>query len=101
MLLPEMLREKVPDAAIGFFLHTPFRASDIFSTLPRSDELIARLLGADLVSFHTHSHLQHLHSLRRLLEIESTLDRLKVRGREVRLQGDPNWHRSGRFSWKH
>src|SRR3954470_20715813 len=35
MLLSGLLREKLPDAAIGFFLHIPFPASDIFSLLPR------------------------------------------------------------------
>ena len=90
MLLPGMLRERIPDAAIGFFLHIPFPASDIVSTLPRSDELMAGLLGADLISFHTHTYLQHFRqSLRRLLDIESTVDRLEVRGREVRLQALP------------
>jgi trehalose 6-phosphate synthase/phosphatase len=90
MLLPGMLREKIPDATIGFFLHIPFPASDIFSTLPRSDELITGLLGADVISFHTHVYLQHFRqSLRRLLEMESAVDRLEVRGREVRLQALP------------
>jgi trehalose 6-phosphate synthase/phosphatase len=68
MLLPGMLREKLPDAAIGFFLHIPFPDSDIFAILPRGEELLAGLLGADLLSFHTHLHLQHFRqSLRRLL----------------------------------
>jgi hypothetical protein len=30
MLLPQMLRERLPDAAIGFFLHIPFPSSEIF-----------------------------------------------------------------------
>jgi trehalose 6-phosphate synthase/phosphatase len=90
MLLPGMLREKIPDAAIGFFLHIPFPASDIFSTLPRSDEVIAGLLGADLISFHTHMYLQNFRqSLRRLLEMESTVDRVEIRGREIRLAALP------------
>ena len=90
MLLPGMLRENLPDAAIGFFLHIPFPGSDIFSILPRGEELLAGLLGADLISFHTHLHLQHFRmSLRRLLGVESTVDRLEVPGRQVRLQALP------------
>ncbi len=90
MLLPGMLRERLPDAAIGFFLHTPFPGSDVFSILPRGEELLTGLLGADLISFHTHSHLQHFRmSLRRQLGIESTVDRLEVPGRQVRLQALP------------
>src|SRR5689334_4290523 len=87
MLLPRMLREKLPDAAIGFFLHIPFPASDIFSILPRGEELLDGVLGADLAAFHTHIHLQHFRrSLRRLLGAESSLDSVQVNGREVRLQ---------------
>jgi len=41
MLLPGMLRERIPDAAIGFFLHIPFPGSDVFSILPRGEELLA------------------------------------------------------------
>jgi trehalose 6-phosphate synthase/phosphatase len=90
MLLPGMLREKIPEATIGFFLHIPFPASDIFSTLPRNDELIGGLLGADLISFHTHMYLQNFRqSLRRLLEVESTVDRVEIRGREIRLAAIP------------
>ncbi|MGI8961765.1 MAG: bifunctional alpha,alpha-trehalose-phosphate synthase (UDP-forming)/trehalose-phosphatase [Bryobacteraceae bacterium] len=90
MLLPSMLRESLPDAAIGFFLHIPFPGSDVFSILPRGEELLAGLLGADLISFHTHLHLQHFRmSLRRLLGIESTVDRLEMPGRHVRLQALP------------
>ncbi len=90
MLLPGMLRESLPDAAIGFFLHIPFPGSDIFSILPRGEELLTGLLGADLISFHTHLHLQHFRmSLRRQLGLQSTVDRLEVPGRQVRMQALP------------
>lgn len=90
MLLPNLLRERLPHAAIGYFLHTPFPASDIFSILPRGEELIGGLLGSDLIAFHTHLHLQHFRmSLRRLLGIESAVDRLDLAGREVRMQALP------------
>ena len=90
MLLPGLLREKLPEAAIGFFLHIPFPASDIFSVLPRGDELLSGVLGADLAAFHTHTHLQHFRrSVRRLLGIESAVDRVEVDARSVRLQALP------------
>lgn len=90
MLLPNLLRERLPNAAIGYFLHVPFPASDIFSILPRGEELLGGLLGADLIAFHTHLHLQHFRmSLRRLLGTESAVDRLDLSGREVRLQALP------------
>src|SRR5437870_2459789 len=72
MLLPQMLRDELPDAAIGFFLHIPFPSSEIFPILPRREELLQGLLGADLVAFQTHGHLQQFRSaLLRVLGIES------------------------------
>src|SRR6186997_598237 len=47
MLLPGLLREARPSAAIGFFLHIPFPASEMFRILPRRSELLRGLLGAD------------------------------------------------------
>jgi trehalose 6-phosphate synthase/phosphatase len=90
MLVPEMLREKLPDAAVGFFLHIPFPASDIFSLLPRGHELLSGLLGSDLIAFHTHQHLQHFRrALRRLLGVESKVDVVELPGRTARLQALP------------
>jgi trehalose 6-phosphate synthase/phosphatase len=90
MLLPQMLRARLPDAPIGFFLHIPFPTSDIFSTLPRGEELLSGLLGADMIAFQTHHHLQHFRrSLRRLSGIETTVDRVGLPDREVSLMALP------------
>jgi trehalose 6-phosphate synthase/phosphatase len=90
MLLPRMLREQLPEASIGFFLHIPFPPSEIFAILPRGEELLEGLLGGDLIAFHTHVHLQHFRrSLRRLLGIESTVDQVHAQGRLARIQALP------------
>ncbi len=48
-LVPAMLRELRPDVSIGFFLHIPFPPPELFLQLPWRDEIIAGLLGADLI----------------------------------------------------
>ncbi|HET9986236.1 MAG TPA: trehalose-6-phosphate synthase [Longimicrobiales bacterium] len=53
LLLPRLLRERRPDVPIGFFLHTPFPAPEVFQAVPRSAELLEGMLGADVVGFHT------------------------------------------------
>ena len=60
-LLPGLIREKVPDAKIGFFLHIPFPSFEIFRLLhrPWKEKIIRGLLGADLIGFHTHEYVQH------------------------------------------
>jgi trehalose 6-phosphate synthase/phosphatase len=90
MLLPQMLRDRLPDAAIGFFLHIPFPSSEIFPVLPRREELLEGLLGADLLAFQTHGHLQQFRSaLLRVLGMESKIAQVAVGSRPVRLEALP------------
>jgi trehalose 6-phosphate synthase/phosphatase len=71
MLLPRMLRERLPDAVIGFFLHIPFPSSEVFRTLPRKEHILEGLLGASLVGVHTYDYARHLIStFRRVLGLE-------------------------------
>jgi trehalose 6-phosphate synthase/phosphatase len=90
MLLPQLLREVMPDARIGFFLHIPFPSSPIFRLLPRREELLQGLLGADYLAFHTYGYLQHFRaSALRILGLDSRMDALEVGGRSVRLDALP------------
>jgi trehalose 6-phosphate synthase/phosphatase len=90
MLLPQMLRERLPDAAVGFFLHIPFPSSEIFPVLPRREELLEGLLGADLLAFQTHAHLQQFRAtLLRVLGIESKIAEVALGSRPVRLEALP------------
>ncbi|HUF49209.1 MAG TPA: bifunctional alpha,alpha-trehalose-phosphate synthase (UDP-forming)/trehalose-phosphatase [Longimicrobiales bacterium] len=59
MLVPGMIRQRVPRARIGFFLHIPFPSAELFATLPTREELLRGMLGADLIGFHTDSYRRH------------------------------------------
>jgi trehalose 6-phosphate synthase/phosphatase len=86
MLVPRLLRDRVPDARIGFFLHIPFPASDVFRVLPARERLLEGVLGADLVGFHTAAYVRHFgSSLLRLLGLATDVDRVHLAGRTVRL----------------
>ncbi|APR87224.1 Alpha,alpha-trehalose-phosphate synthase [Minicystis rosea] len=88
MLLPELLRQRLPDAKIGFFLHIPFPASDVFRILPWRDEILRGLLGADLIGFHTASYSHHFaYAAARVLgiEIEPERDGIVLDGRRIAL----------------
>jgi trehalose 6-phosphate synthase/phosphatase len=90
MLLPQMLRERLPDAAVGFFLHIPFPSSEVFPVLPRREELLEGLLGADLLAFQTHTHLQQFRAaLLRVLGMESKIAEVALGSRPVRLEALP------------
>ncbi|KAF9580263.1 hypothetical protein BGW38_003163, partial [Lunasporangiospora selenospora] len=73
MLVPNMIRERLPNASIGFFLHIPFPSSEIFRCLHARKEVLEGLLGADLVGFQTYSFARHfLQTCSRILALEST-----------------------------
>jgi trehalose 6-phosphate synthase/phosphatase len=90
LLLPQMLRDAAPDVTVGFFLHIPFPSSEVFRILPRREEILRGMLGADLVAFQTHNDLQHFRSsLARILGFDSRMDRVEVSGRFCRMEAMP------------
>ncbi len=73
MLLPGMLRKKMPGLTIGFFLHIPFPVFEIFRLLPVKwrREILEGMLGADLVGFHTYDYSRYfIGCVQRLLGFE-------------------------------
>lgn len=90
LLVPSMLRARLPAARVGLFLHVPFPASDVFRVLPRRTEILHGMLGADLIGFQTFSDQSNfLSTVLRSLGIEAEIDRLEVGGREVRVGAFP------------
>jgi trehalose 6-phosphate synthase/phosphatase len=59
MRVPALLRERIPGARIGFFLHIPFPSFEVFRVLPTRERILEGLLGADLVGFHTAAYARH------------------------------------------
>jgi trehalose 6-phosphate synthase/phosphatase len=53
MLLPRLIRERLPDLPIGFFLHIPFPSFEMFRLLPGAwrAERLEGMLGAGLIGF--------------------------------------------------
>lgn len=85
MLLPQMLREAIPDALIGFFLHIPFPDYETFRMLPWREKVLEGVLGADLVGFHTYDYVRHfLSSCARVLGLDNRMGSMLVDGRQVR-----------------
>jgi trehalose 6-phosphate synthase/phosphatase len=79
MLLPAMLRERLPEARIGFFLHIPFPSSEVFRVLPWRRHILDGLLGADLIGVHTFSYMRHfIASLLHVESVEADVDRVRV-----------------------
>ncbi len=74
MLVPSMIREKFPDATIGFFLHIPFPSFEVFRLMPRlwRNALLRGVLGADLAGFHTPAYARYFYlSVRHSMRLPS------------------------------
>jgi trehalose 6-phosphate synthase/phosphatase len=90
MLLPKLLREDLPQSAIGFFLHIPFPSYEIFRLLPERKEILEGLLGADLVGFHTYDYARHFtSSVLRILGHESHHGTVRLGNRSVHVDAFP------------
>ena len=90
MLVPQMVREKRPNIAIGFFLHIPFPSYEIFRTLPWREEVLQVLLGAVLIGFHTYDYERHfLSSVRRLLGLEVSFNDIYLDNRIIKVDSFP------------
>lgn len=72
MLVPRMVREKLPNAIIGFFLHVAFPSSELFRCLSVREPLLRGLLAADLIGFQTANYARHFRqTVSRILALEA------------------------------
>ncbi|KAL0080774.1 glycosyltransferase family 20-domain-containing protein [Phycomyces blakesleeanus] len=73
LLVPAMVRAKLPRARIGLFVHSPFPSSEIFRCLPKRQQVLKGMLGANLVGFQTYAYARHfISTCTRVLGYEST-----------------------------
>ena len=73
MLLPGMLRQRLSNAYIGFFLHIPFPSSEYLRCLPRRKEILGGPLGATMIGFQSYNFARHFGSCcKRVLGFESS-----------------------------
>ncbi|OJJ43360.1 hypothetical protein ASPZODRAFT_19446 [Penicilliopsis zonata CBS 506.65] len=61
-LLPGMLRQRIPNVYIGFFLHSPFPSSEFMRCLAKRKEVLTGVLGANMIGFQTYSYSRHFSS---------------------------------------
>ncbi|KAJ3507777.1 hypothetical protein NLJ89_g6115 [Agrocybe chaxingu] len=81
LLVPRLVRESIPDAVLGLFVHTPFPSSEVFRCLPRRKEILDGMLGANLVCFQTYSYSRHfISTCIRVCGYETTTRGIDVEG---------------------
>lgn len=90
--LAQMLRSRMPEITIGFFLHIPFPSYEIFRLLPKTwqEHLLKGMLGADLVGFHTIDYASHfLQSVQMVLGLDSDRHILRHNNRLIKVDVFP------------
>ncbi|KAF3893403.1 Trehalose-phosphatase [Trichophyton interdigitale] len=83
-LLPNLLRQKVPNIYIGFFLHVPFPSSEFLRCLSKRKDILTGALGANMIGFQSHTYARHFTSCcTRILAFSSTKGGIDAYGAHV------------------
>ncbi|KTW29097.1 trehalose-phosphatase [Pneumocystis jirovecii RU7] len=87
LLLPRLIRQKIPNAYVGLFLHGPFPSSEIFRCLPKRKEILMGMLGANMIGFQSYSFSRHFVSTcTRVLGFDSIGKGIDVNGAYVAIE---------------
>lgn len=84
LLVPALLRAKIPHMYISFFLHVPFPSSEFLRCLPQRNDILEGMLGANLVGFQSFSYSRHFVSCcTRILGFPSDIAGVEAYGTKV------------------
>ncbi|KAJ4303396.1 threalose-6-phosphate phosphatase [Kalmusia sp. IMI 367209] len=61
-LLPILLRQRLHNIYVGFFLHVPFPSSEFYRCLSQRKEILEGVLGANMIGFQSYSYSRHFSS---------------------------------------
>jgi trehalose 6-phosphate synthase/phosphatase len=90
LLLPKMLREKLPNATIAFFQHIPFPSYEIIRMIPWRTQLLEGMVGADLIGFHTYDDMRHfLSAVSRITGLTSESGYIQAENRIINVDSFP------------
>lgn len=78
-LLPAAARQLAPDSVISLFWHIPWPNDEVVGICPWTQDLLAGMLGADIIGFHTRYHcLNFIDTASRYLECRVDLENMTV-----------------------
>ncbi|WP_186757561.1 bifunctional alpha,alpha-trehalose-phosphate synthase (UDP-forming)/trehalose-phosphatase [Echinicola salinicaeni] len=90
LLLPQMLREKLPNATIAFFQHIPFPSYEVIRMLPWRRQILSGMCGADLIGFHTYDDMRHfLSAVGRIMGLSNESGYIQAENRLINVDSFP------------
>lgn len=90
MLVPAMVREALPQAKIGFFLHVSFPSSEVFRCFAQREKILKGLLGSNFVGFQTKEYARHfMQTCNKLLMADVIENEIKYKGKIVEVNNTP------------
>jgi trehalose 6-phosphate synthase/phosphatase len=90
LLLPQLLRDQLPNCTIGFFQHIPFPSYELFRLIPWRSELLTGMLGANLIGFHTFDDVRHFTSaVSRILPVHCAANIIQQEDRKITADAFP------------
>ncbi len=91
-LLPQMIRERLPQATILTFWHIPWPNPESFGICPWRQEILTGMLGSTILGFHTRYHCKNfIETVDRYLEarIEHEHSTVTVNGKDTLVEDYP------------
>src|SRR5208282_3485368 len=91
-ITPMMIRARRPELPIGLFWHVPFPPQEVFRVFPWRRELLAGMLGSDLIGFHTRPYVNHFESAcEKILgaKVDRERDEIHFGGRTIKVGAFP------------
>jgi trehalose 6-phosphate synthase/phosphatase len=90
MLVPGLVRRRIPSISIGYFNHIPFPSYEIFRLLPWRSEILSGVLGADVVGFHTYDDVRHFLSAgMRIINTSTSANEITMDNRRIVVDAFP------------
>ncbi|ODQ65330.1 hypothetical protein NADFUDRAFT_83339 [Nadsonia fulvescens var. elongata DSM 6958] len=90
LLVPQMIRSKLPSANISLFLHVPFPSSELFRCLASRNQLLEGMLGANCIGLQTVEFSRHfLQTCNRLLAVDADEKGIRFKERSISVVSCP------------
>ncbi|NQU74079.1 MAG: trehalose-6-phosphate synthase [Candidatus Omnitrophica bacterium] len=78
-LVPQMIKEKRPDATIALFWHIPWPNPEAFAICPYQHDILYGMLACDLIGFHVQVHCNNfLDTANRLIECRVDTEKFSI-----------------------